>query len=440
MNIKKIIILLLLIISTIANAQKKVLWLNGILGDQNPGMWNLYNNNLTPTNGETITYTSMFNSIKSIANSYPNQQINPTNKDLILVGYSLGGLVGRTMQLNNSYVKGIISAGCPNQGSALIANTISGNVFNVIDVGISKSNTAINNSSVATVFCAPPVSILSAPIVLGIEAFKTAALVGLGVVKEALGAAIDIYSTRTPCTQDLVPGSPYIVESQNKYISVPYINIYGAEDYWQVLRLAGSCANLVQMQDPANLDVSYDEIYFPTMYSALSTINTIQTIHDDVYQALVYPAIFMPWIWATRELVLSARHDWDGVYRYLETDMHNNYAGIVGANAYELRSYCVQEWFFDDPYMQIQGMNKIVAPDQGVGHWETVCYTKNVPITLEHDGVVTSKAVIVPGTKGVKILNMRLAGTNHLEMGNKLEMRELLKEIFSGATYGQDFQ
>jgi hypothetical protein len=176
------------------------------------------------------------------------------------------------------------------------------------------------------------------------------------------------------------------------------------------------------------------------MYSALSITNQIQTAHNDVYNALVYPAIVMPWIWATRELVLNARYDWDGVYRYLETDMHNNFAGMVGANSYELRSYCTQQWVTDNP-MLMKGADKMIAPTgSNNGHWETVCHTSYVPVTLEHDGILTSKAVIVPESKGVKIVNKRVPGVNHQEMGNHLRMKELFNEIYNGTTYDQVFK
>ena len=441
MNLRKYISLILLLIAIVANAQKKVVWLHGLQGDQTPSTWDMYQKYFTSSNGEVVKYTSVFNSIKSAANDLTNTKINPNNQDLILVGHSMGGLVSRSIQLNNPMVKGMISAGSPNQGSNLIANAISGNVFNVIEIGVNKSSTAIDKSLTAAVFCAPPVSIIAAPIAAGISTFKNAALGELGVVKDVLGAAITIYSTITPCTQDLLPTSTYIQESQNQYINVPYINIYGAEDYWQVVRIAGAFLNMKKVKDPANMDVSFDETYFPTMYSALSITNQIQTAHNDVYNALVYPAIIMPWIWATRELVLNARYDWDGVYRYIETDMHNNFAGMVGANSYELRSYCTREWVDVDPYLPVKGIDKVVSPSSNStnGHWVTVCHTSYVPITLEHDGILNSKEVIVPESNGSKIINKRVPGVNHQEMGNQIEMRKLFDVIYKTDTYDKVF-
>jgi len=440
MNYNKYILFILLLIVIGANAQKKVVWLHGLQGDQTPSTWDMYKTYFTPSNGEVIKYPSVFNSIKSAANDLTNTKINPANQDIILVGHSMGGLVSRSILQNNSKVKGLISAGSPNQGSSLISNAISGNVFNVFEIGVNKSSTAIDKSLTAAVFCAPPVSTIAAPIALGISTFKNIVLVGLTAAKGLLGFGISIYSTITPCTQDLLPTSTYIKESQNQYINVPYINVYGAEDYWQVVRIAGAFLNMSKVKDPVNIDVSYDEAYFPTMYSALSVTNQIQTAHNDVYQALIYPAIVMPWIWATRELVLSARHDWDGVYRYLETDMHNNFAGMVGANSYELRTYYVEVWVVDDPnQLLVKGFNKIAAPDPTKGHWETVARTSYVPITLEHDGILTSKAVIVPESKGVKIFNKRVPGVNHQEMGNNIEMRKLFDVIYKTDTYDKVF-
>ncbi|MDD3079975.1 MAG: hypothetical protein PHH37_12865 [Paludibacter sp.] len=310
MKLNKYISLVVLLIAITTNAQKKVVWLHGLQGDQTPSTWDMYKAYFTPSNGEVVKYTSIFNSIKSAANALTNTKINPANQDLILVGHSMGGLVSRSILQNNTKVKGIISAGSPNQGSQLIANAMSGKVFNVFETGINKSSKAIDKSLTAAVFCAPPVSIIAAPIALRILIFKNVALIGLGVVKSGLQEAITIYSTITPCTQDLLSNSTYIKESQNQYINVPYINIYGAEDYWQVVRIAGSFLNMDKVKKMENVDKSYDETYFPTMRSALSIINLIQIAHNDVYKALFYPAILQPWIWATRELVLNARYDW----------------------------------------------------------------------------------------------------------------------------------
>lgn len=443
MNLKKYILLCLSVLAIVSSVygQKKVVWLHGLQGDQTPSTWDMYQTHFTSTNGQVVKYASVFNSVKSAAASLTNEKINPSNQDIILVGHSMGGLVSRSMLPNNSKIKGIISAGSPNQGSSLIANAINGKVFNVFETGISKSSVAIDKSLAAAVFCAPPVSTISAPVAVGLNAFKNTALVGLAVAKSVIGDAISIYSTITPCTQDLLPSSSYVKESQSQYINVPYLNIYGAEDYWQVVRIAGSFLNMDKVKKVENIDVSYDESCFPTMYSALSITSQIQTAHNDVYQALVYPAIVMPWIWATRELVLSARHDWDGVYRYLETDMHNNFASMVGANAYELRSYCVEEWVEDDNLPLIENAPaKIISPNQPTtGHWERVCHTSYVPVTLEHDGILTSKAVIVPESKGVKIMNVRVPHVNHQEMGNQIEMRKIFEKAYNSDQYGQIF-
>ncbi|MDD3079976.1 MAG: hypothetical protein PHH37_12870 [Paludibacter sp.] len=115
---------------------------------------------------------------------------------------------------------------------------------------------------------------------------------------------------------------------------------------------------------------------------------------------------------------------------------------MVGANSYELQTYCVKEWVSDDPNLPLEranGINKIISPNPDNGHWETVCYTKYIPVTLEHDGILTSKAVIVPESKGVKIVNKRVPGVNHQEMGNNIEMRKLFDVIYKTNTYDKVF-
>lgn len=435
----------ILSMAIIVCAQKRVVWLHGLQGDQSPSTWDVYNMYFTPSNGQVVKYKSIFNSIKSAAASLSNDQINPQNQDVILVGHSMGGLVSRTMLQDNSKIIGVISAGTSHYGSNLIANAINGKVFNVFEIGVIKVNSALDKTLVASVFCAPPVSILAAPIAGGVYVFKCYALVGLVAIRVILGEAISVYSMITPCTQDLLPNSNYINELKNQRINIPYINIYAAEDYWQIVRIVGSLGNMDKVKKIENLDTSYDESYFSTINSALSTINYIKTAHNDVYKALFWPAIFMPWIWATRELLITARNEWDGVHRYIETDLHNNWSSMVGANTYELRTYCTEEWVNDVESLQSleAPSKKIVSPDQlSSGHWERRCYTSYIPIALEHDGILNSKEAFLPqnlvGTYG-QIWNIRVSHVNHQEMGNHIEMKKIFNDAFINNSYGKVF-
>ena len=420
MNMKKLLIMYFLFISTGAFSSQKYVWLHGLEGHKGLNTWDIYKQHLTQNNGYIFEYLSN-NSITGIAQDMYYKQIKPIegNDNIILIGHSMGGLVARSIQLMSPGVKGIITVGAANSGSVLLANTLNGNIYDYFSKAVKMANNAVDKSLLSGIFSGFPVTIIAAPIVVPVTVFKNTTInKALDLLKVTYQAGIGIYAQSHPCIKDMLPNSAYIKSINSRPCDVPFINIYGSEDYWQVVRTMGTLRNVEAVKSQLNMDKNYDQEFVLKLQSALGVIHQIQNVHNIVYNALALPARFMPWIWLTRELVLNARYEWDGIYRYFETGIHADFAANMGAVEYRFQNYCIPKGL---------DLNKLT------------CTQKYLPYILENDGILSRKDVVSPLLTGVNIHNVRVMGVNHQEMGNHIEMRKLLEEIINYNTYGEVF-
>lgn len=420
MNMKNLLIIYFLFISAGVFSAQKYVWLHGLEGHKGSNTWDIYKQHLTQNNGYIFEYLSN-NSITGIAEDLYSKHIKPIegSDNIILIGHSMGGLVARSIQLMSPGVKGIIIVGAANSGSTLLANTLNGNIYDYFSKAVKMANFAVDKSLLSGIFSGFPVTIIAAPIVVPVTVFKNSAINKvLDLLKTTYQAGIGIYAQSHPCIRDMLPNSTYIKSINARRCDVPLVNIYGSEDYWQVVRAMGTLINVEEVKTPMNMDKSYDQEFVLKMQLALGCIYQIQNVHNFVYNALAVPARFMPWIWLTRELVLNARYEWDGIYRYFETGIHADFAANMGAVEYRLQNYCIPGGL---------DLNKLT------------CTQKYLPYILENDGILSRKDVVSPLLTGVNIHNVRVLGVNHQEMGNHIEMRKLLEGIINYSTYGEVF-
>lgn len=420
MNMKNFITLCLLIISAGVYPTRKYIWLHGLEGQNGPNTWDVYKQHLTNSNGYIFEYASD-KSIPDIADYLYRNKISLVegNDNIILIGHSMGGLVARSIQLLSPKVKGIITVGSANSGSVLLANTLNGKTYDYFSKAVRLVNAAVDKSLISGIFSGPPVSTIALPIVAPITAFKDIVVHRtLSVLKLTYQAGIGIYALSHPCIRDMLPNSNYLQTLNAQTCNVPYLNIYGSEDYWQVLRVVGTLKNGSEVKNPVNIDKAYDMEFVTQMQSALGIIYQIQNTHNLVYKALAVPAIFLPWIWLTRELVLNARYEWDAIYRYFETGIHADFATAMGSVEYRLQNYCIPK---------------------GLDLKKLSCTHKYLPYILDNDGILSRKDVVSPLVSGLNVHNIRVLGVNHQEMGNHIEMRKLLEGIINYRTYGEAF-
>ncbi len=417
---KNIILIVCFILSMTAFTQKKFIWLHGLEGAKGPNTWDIYQQYLTTTNGFVIEYPSD-NTIAGIANRIYQSDIKPleVDDDLVVIAHSMGGLVARSLTGLSPKIKGIITVGTPNSGSVLLKNTLSGKTYDFFHQAIRMASGAVDNSLLSGIFSGFPVTTIAAPIVIPITIFKNSTRDGvLTSLKIVLQTGMGIYALSHPCIRDMLHGSALLQHLNTKTDTVPHVNIYGAEDNWQVVRAIGSLSKINEVKNPQCRDQSFDQEYVPKMQAGLVFISQIQQTHNLVYKALAVPAIFMPWIWLTRELVLKARLEWDALYRYLDVGMHADFASNMGAVEYRLQDYCIPT---------------------GIDLQKLSCKKSYVPFILENDGILSRQDVISGMEHKENIYNVRVLGVNHQEMGNHIEMRKLLEEIIINKKYGNAF-
>lgn len=417
---KNIILIVCFILSMTAFTQKKFIWLHGLEGAKGPNTWDIYQQYLTATNGFVIEYPSD-NTIAGIANKLYLNDIKTIafDNDLVIIAHSMGGLVARSLTGLSPKIKGIITVGTPNSGSVLLKNTLSGKTYDFFHQAIRMASGAVDNSLLSGIFSGFPVTTIAAPIVIPITIFKNSTRDGvLTSLKIVLQTGMGIYALSHPCIRDMLPGSALLQHLNTKTDTVPHVNIYGAEDNWQVVRAIGSLSKINDVKNPQYRDQSFDQEYVPKMQAGLVFISQIQQTHNLVYKALAVPAIFMPWIWLTRELILKARLEWDALYRYLDVGMHADFASNMGAVEYRLQDYCIPT---------------------GIDLQKLSCKKSYVPFILENDGILSRQDVISGMEHKNNIYNVRVLGVNHQEMGNHIEMRKLLEEIIINKKYGNAF-
>jgi pimeloyl-ACP methyl ester carboxylesterase len=417
---KTIPVLVVLLLRLSLFSADRYIWLHGMEGEHGANTWDIYNSMFTKNEGMVLEYTSD-NTIGAIAKNLYLNQIKPveTSGSMVIVGHSMGGLVARSLLAYSPRISGVIVVGTANNGSALLMNTLNGKVIDFFSSAIKMANSAIDASLYAGIFTGVPVTTLAAPLIVPISIFKSRTVNStLFYLKHASNSAVGVYQLGHPCIRDMVPGSPFLTNLNSVSTNVPLINIYGAEDHWQVVRALGSLSKVDAVKNAANIDIPYDQSYFPALQAGLAFMYEIQSTHNLVYNALGIAAVFMPWIWVTRELVLKARYNWDAMYRYLETGIHTDLAGMMGATQYKLQNYCVP---------------------LGTDLNNLSCKMAYLPVVMENDGVLSRADVVLPSNSRRTVFNVRVPGVNHQEMGNHITMRKLMEEIIYYKSYGNAF-
>lgn len=415
---------LLIILATFAlnaNAGKKVFYIHGTFAesaskdhsDEDTHKLGIYKRVFTTTNGTLCWYDSR-NKLHDIGTHCYNTYVKPqeTNNGVVLVGHSMGGSVARTMLDKSPNIKGVITAGTANYGSVFFNKLSSGDVWFFMQDMYNKGSNAVTVSKVNIANALLPGSSFAASVTARVGIYNSGKDKTLNFLKNGFNnVAVPVFNYFYPCLNEMAQNSTFNNELNAKKINVPYINIYGAEDAWEFVRLLSTQAQLKDVNNIKNIDKTYDEDGVKLLNGGLSVVNFVQDAHDVLYNVMSAVSVVVWRYKSTKELVLQARYNWDGLYKYIQTDMHNEISKYNGSYQYEQCTY----------RYTISG--------------RTYTFTSYVPVIRENDGMNCDKTVMLPETMagtGGRIINIRAPHVNHMEMGNHIEMRKIFINAYNG--------
>ncbi len=229
----KIILVAMLLLVPVSQAQQEVAFVHGINSD--PSTWSdtrSYIGNRFAVSTKAPGYISD----QPISSITANQVRSQISNGSILVGHSMGGLIGRQLRrTDSSMVNGLITVGTPHLGSGIAANADQVLDFFVGPGGELSRMTAPFDITTAGVF---------GPLVQAIP-------------PQALGPAVDFLldvansglvtklRTEQQPTTDLIPSSPFLSSLNGTQSSIPTgrtYAIYTGEDLFALARLGESAA------------------------------------------------------------------------------------------------------------------------------------------------------------------------------------------------------
>lgn len=411
-----------------------VYWLHGLNDDSS--FWLKMSDSFKFLEGHssTLSYDSNHpNGAYGIASQLSLQL--PKNKDIILVGHSAGGLIARHLAMLNNNVVGVITVGSPNVGAPIVQSAESQNYIKILDKLISKANTTVSASANALVCSAPPLTTIFAPLVYMLQHY---------LIKEVLADVRDFtYNTINSYVspfydqqlfKDLKVGSGFI-NNLNQNIDYSYINIAGAENSWQLFRLIGSLWNYDEIKQNG-ISQGYDEYLIDesgVIYEVLNKISCIIHGHNVVYDVLGYVGIIMPWLYATRETIMTSRRSWEGLERYINIGVHTDWAEMIGAYHTETINVRMPIYDYVDHSVGDGTVPGIIdqpqehTSDMGGGEIGYTEREETVYIYDPHDGIISSLYATIPNSNQTPYL---IQGLNHLEMG---ALDTPMKDIISNA-------
>ncbi len=396
-------------------------WIHGLNDDY--AFWKHMCNSLTPNNGSTITlsYNSSHEGGAAGIAKDLNKKIRK-DKKIVLIGHSAGGVIARQIADMNDNVIGVITVGTPNQGAGIVSSVESESYMEVLNRLEDRIRTLEDETLNALAISGFPFTTFVAPIINVVYHFTLG-----NDIDDAINNVyneLDLYVSPFTDQQlfwDLAPDSHFITELNSTDIDIPQICIGGEEDKWQLFRIIGTAINLNTIKT-SGISQGYDmEIIDQYIYGALNVIAEIIHYHNAAYDALGWAGIIMPWLYATREVIIPSRKNWESLARYINIGVHTDWAEEIGACHYEQRTVRVPVYDPEitqiDPYNPSSGgngsdLNEFCDMPAGfIGYEDRI---ETVFVYDPHDGVVGANTAYI---NNGNIAKYTVQGVNHLEMG-----------------------
>lgn len=406
----------------IAQQPRGAVWVHGL--NDNSSQWNVWRNlfdnerhffdrNQLSIGSQWVSYHSE-NGVTAMAASVRNAYNGTPDNRCIYFGHSMGGVVGRDIDVNHTGdFGGIITAGSPLDGARISNAVRNGEAQNAIMDGVNR--------------------VLSGPLAEFGAPFTLASGFAVNTVGALLFDVLDKFNLRNYGNQggtDLQEGSSYLTSYvRNAQTPTPKIHIYGNEEgpgIWRLMSQAIGNGNDEQYMDVARTagDV-YETAMWVNYGLAFASLITL-----DFWQAGWFTFVAVAW---------SEGMNW---WRY---DSERDWNHLIGADIPATRSVCYTDFNwqgFNDCMNQYAGQQATYEQYMQCQNQNTYqnCYTYYAPQNGQSDAFI--KAPSQAGynsdwSNGATRIEAR--GVNHLEMDTHTTMRDIYNSVFDGFSGADPF-
>ncbi|MBK6266101.1 alpha/beta hydrolase [Marivirga sp. S37H4] len=424
---KNLLIICMLAIPFLGNAQNdRVYWLHGFGGGV-PGRWQLYEQNFQ--NSRQLTSSSpsyennFLNGVLSSANTVDGQIVNSTQN--VIIGHSMGGIVSRELERSfPGIVGGIVTVASPNKGVHALNSIRSNQVIPAIEAGFQD---LVAGPSADITINALTVTIAGRTIrQLTDEVY----VVLLDMVNNRF---VDI--TRQTATE-LSPNSSYLNTLNNRNANIPILNIICEENDEQGLRIGAAALNPPEEEALHSFDdgelvgrrnqaASYYKAFKDT-YNVLRWTGGIQFAY--------YTGLKNKYARGENFLKVNFAADFNTIIGAVRTETYTDYRYVYKCDGGDLdplpggRSMAIQPLPLPgegcDPVYDID-----CPPPSDDCRVVAEYYTATRRVNEGSDGLVPLSTQRMDRMADRDVYTAE--GVNHLEVGNHPRMTEILNTIFN---------
>ena len=354
----------------------------------------------TEANGRRLTTQSngSFNSnngVNNMAGQVRGSYGFNSDPQRIYFGHSMGGVVGRAIDVNNTgEFGGIITAGAPFDGARIANTAFNGELSNCVSDGISR----VTRGPLAQ---------------LGIFAYVVGSLV-MSQVPDRLQDIVNAEIGNNQTTNDLQENSGYINGVRNNSTGTPKISIYGNENAPVSWRIASTLTN----QDITGGVSTAGDVYETAMWLNIGFAAATG------WWTFGIGAAYFGWI----------AYEWSVGTDWLRYGSEGNWNYLIGASIPSSQTVCYQQmnWEGFNQCMMNAGNSSAYTSCQQQNTY-SICYTYYAGVNGQSDGFI--KAASASGYNSEWANNstrIEAQGVNHLEMGTDNTMENIYNDIFDG--------
>lgn len=390
------------------NAQSNnYVWIHGLNGTADS--WHVYQNIFTPNNGTRPAYKSD-KSITDISKDFWHANSTLFNRNTILVGHSMGGLVARELERNySSSIKGIVTIGTGHHGAQFAKELHFGGLNKLKDKVLNLGNACISTSLVAFSLSFSGLS----PVLIPVKEIINGLLTTLsGPVGDIALNEIAAAGFNKSCTDDLQPGSKFLNTLAQRKINVPILTFASEEDRWQLARTVHCQVNYKKLATDPN--INSDGNFDMEGYNTLNNLNKGIQIGGQVHTGIAV-ACAVAGIWNPSLMVASAAHGlaaatFFSTSAYIDNGLDYDHAILIGASRVERIEHKI---------LLLKWYEYITIPEP-------------------HDGIVPVKSQQLDKSLGNNVIwaNSTIKGVNHMEQRNHPKTKEEFRKLLNGETYG----